>query len=191
MLSPSTKSESGPEPPVRKWRLRRTLRRTVDYRPIEAEDIKYLWAAYKQGGLKAMGFDDTALSPDEFKAEFERSVVENCHAAWTLFGRTRKGFIPVGFIMAAWAPSGSHLVILCVVWMPWASKRNIVEGAVGFFNGIRKEFSWMGYAIPEHKRMYEVCAMHGIMRRVGTSYVVLPGQACAVFESRLPDKRIK
>ena len=161
----------------------------MDYRPTEVEDIKYLWAAYKQGGLKAMGFEDTALSPDEFRSAFEQKLVENCHAAWTLFAHTRKGFIPVGFIMAAWVPGGSYLIVLCVVWMPWASKRNVVEGAVGFFNKARKEFSFMGYAIPEHKRMYEVCAMHGIMRRVGTSYVALPGQACAVFESRAPEKR--
>jgi hypothetical protein len=183
MLSPSTKSASGSARPPSKWRLKRTLKRAIDYRPIEDEDVKYAWAAYKQGGLAALNFA-TDLSPDDFKALFEQTIVSKCHAAWTLFGNTKRGFIPVGIVLAAWAPSAPYLIVLDIDWMPWASHRNIIECSVGFFNGARKDFAFVGYALPEHKRMYEVCAMHGVMRRVGTSYVAIPGHHCAVFETR-------
>lgn len=182
------KSASDSAPQVRKWRLRRTLKRAIDYRPIELEDLKYAWAAYKQGKMSDI-FDDASLSPEDFKSAFSKFVTERCHAAWTLFGQTRKGFIPVGLVLASWAPNAPYLIVADISWMPWASNRNIVECTVGFFNGARKDFAFVGYAIPEHKRMYEVCMMHGIMRRVGTSYVAIPGQACAVFETKSIEKR--
>ncbi len=176
------KSDSGSERP-HKWRLSRTLRRNTAFRPIEAEDVKYLWAAYKKGALDGIGIEPD-LPPDKFKEAFTALVLNNCHAGWTLFANTKKGFIPAGVVLGTWGPGQSHLVIMAVAWMPWTTKRNIVESCVGFFNGLRGQISFMGYALPEHKRMYEVCAMHGIARRVGTSYVVIPGHAVAVFESR-------
>lgn len=185
MLSPLTKSDSGSAPQVhKKWRLRRTLKRRFDYRPIEVDDIKYLWAAYKTGALATMGFEREDLSAAEFKSEMEKAIVERCHAAWTLSAETRKGFIPVGIVIAGWAPNASYLIVTGMVWMPWASNRNKLESMVGFLNGVRKDFPLMFYATPEHKRMYEVCAMHSVVRRVGTSYVAIPGKACAVFETR-------
>lgn len=183
MLSPLTKSDSGSAAP-RKWRLKRTLKRRFEYRPIEIDDIKYLWAAYKSGALSAMGFERDDMSAAEFKEAMEKAIIERCHAAWTILAITKKGFIPAGLVLACWAPNAPYLIITGIAWMPWASRRNIVEGTVGFFNHARKEFSFVGYATPDHKRMYEVCAMHGIMRRVGTSYVAIPGKACAVFETR-------
>ena len=169
--------------PVHKWRLSRTLKRKTEYRPIEDSDLKYLWAAYKKGGFKELGFADD-LSPEQFKEAFSAFVVSSCHMAWVLLANTKNGFIPVGVILCSWAPGASYLIVLGVSWMPWATKRNIVESMTGFFSKARKEFSFMGYAVPEHKRMYEVCCMHGITRRVGTSYTAIPGKAAAVFETR-------
>lgn len=183
MLSPSTKSESGSAPRVRNWRLSRTLRRATRYRPIENEDIKYLWAAYKHGAFPDMEPD---LPPDQFKAGFERAVLEKCHAVWTLFAGTKKGFLPVGVVFAAWAPNGPFLIVTSAVWLPWATKRNIIECMVGFLNGVRKEFSLQFYCLPEHKRLYEVCQMHSIVRRVGTSLIAIPGKSAAVFETKAP-----
>ena len=130
-----------------------------------------------------MGLAGTDLDPDEFKDALTKGVIEHCHAAWTLFGQTKKGVIPVGIVLAAWAPNAPYLIITGIAWMPWASRRNIIECTVGFFNSARREFQFVGYATEDHKRMYEVCAKHGIMRRVGTSYVAIPGHAAAVFET--------
>lgn len=181
------KSESDSKPHHRKWRrnLKQTVR-AIDYRPIELEDVKYAWAAYKQGALREMGFREN-MSPEEFRTAFSDKILNNCHAAWTIFGKTKRGFIPVGLVMAVWGAPGAFLTILGIAWMPWASKRNIVECTVGFFDGTRKEFSFMGYATHDHKKVYDVCRELGIMRRIGTSYTALPGSAAAVFETRKPE----
>jgi hypothetical protein len=181
------KSDSDSAQLPRKWRLRRTLKRTIDYRPIELEDVKYAWASYKQGSL--VWLDKPGMLPEEFRESFQDFIVNKCHAAWTLFATTKRGFIPVGIVLAAWAPNAPYLIVADIAWMPWASKRNIIECTVGFFNGARRDFAFVGYALPEHKRMYEVCMMHGIMRRVGTSYVAIPGKATAVFETKMPERK--
>lgn len=168
-----------------KWRLKRTLKRSASYRPIEDEDVKYAWAAYKKGALAPMGEAFTQeMNADQFRQLFEAFVVQNHHAAWTLLAPTGKGKIPVGIVLAAWAPNAPYLIVNGACWFPWASKRNIIETSVCFFAGVRKEHQLVFYALPEHKRAYEVCAMHGVIRRVGTSFVAIPGKQCAVFETR-------
>lgn len=180
------KSESGSAPRPNKWRLKRTLKRAVDFRPIEDADLRYTFAAYKKGALSSMGepFADTLMNADEFKATFETFVLERYHAAWTLFAMTRKGFIPAGIVFAVNAPGAPYMIVNGMVWFPWASCRNVVEAIVNFLNGVRKQFPLMFYAAPEHKKVYEVCAMHGIIRRIGTSQIVFPGKSAAVFETR-------
>lgn len=180
MTSPSTKSASGSEPQARRWRLRRTLSRATDYRPIEDADLKYLWAAYRQGAFE---FENRDMNAAEFKSAFEQAVLSNCHAVWVLYGNTKRGFWPVGVVFAGWAPAGKFMMVSGAMWLPWATKRNIVECMVGFLNRVRKDFPLQFYALPEHKRLYEVCAMHGVVRRVGTSYAAIPGKSMAVFET--------
>lgn len=179
------KSDSGSAPQaIKKWRLKRTLNRQASYRPIEQEDIRFIWAAYKKGALASMGFADESLTAEQFKSEFEKLVLDNFHGVWTLFAPTKKGSIPVGIVFAAWAPNALYMIVTGMCWFPWSSKRNKIEAMVGFLNGVRKELSLMFYALPEHKRLYEVCAMHGIVRRIGTSYSAIPDKASAVFETR-------
>lgn len=183
------KSDSGSAKPHSKWRLKKTLKRKVDFRPIEDADVKYVWAAYKKGAMAPMapmGFEGTDLTADEFKARFEEIVVTRYPATWVLFANSKRELRPVGVVFGAWAPNAGYIIISGMCWFPWASKRNIVESIVNFLNGVRKDFMLMFYALPEHKRTYEVCAMHGIVRRVGTSYTAIPGHAAAVFESRAP-----
>lgn len=179
------KSASGSEQRASKWRLKRTLKRSVSYRPIEDDDVKYSWAAYKKGALSPMGESFTKeMNAEEFKSLFEQFVIQNHHAAWTLIAPTAKGNIPVGIVLAAWAPNAPFMIVNGMVWFPWASHRNHVESMVCFLNGVRKQQSLTFYTLPEHKRIYEVCAMHGIIRRVGTSFVAIPGKSAAVFETR-------
>lgn len=173
------KSASAFEKPASRWRLSRTLKRATDYRPIEDEDIKYLWAAYRQG---AFDFENRDMGAAEFKSAFEHAVLSNCSAVWVLYGKTRKAFIPVGVVFA----THTHLpffVVSGAVWLPWASKRNIVECMVAFLNRIRRDHQLQFYATPEHRKLYEVCCKHGIVRRVGTSYEAIPGHAASVYET--------
>lgn len=164
------------------WRLSKTLSRRVDIRPIENEDVGYAWAAYKKGGLSAMGFSGN-LDAQTFKTAFESYVLGNAEAAWTIIAANKNGLVPIGFALGGWAPQQAFMTIIGITWFPWASKRNVIEGTVGFFNRIRKEMGWMGFALQEHKPLYEACCMHGIMRRVGTSN--LSGKPIAVYEARI------
>lgn len=160
------------------WRLSKTLARRTEVRPIENEDVKFAWAAYKNGALDAMGLPQ-GLDAAGFKSEFERYVLTNTPATWTIITETKNGFIPSGFVFGQ---LGAFLTIVGIAWCPWASKRNIIEGAVRFFNRIRREMPWIGFAADEHKAVYEVCMQHGIMSRIGTSHSL--GKRMAVFEGR-------
>jgi hypothetical protein len=167
------------------WRLSKTLSRAIEVRPIEQEDVKYAWAAYCKGSLSEMGapFDKQGLDASQFKEAFEAYVLTNTQAAWTVIAKTARGMMPVGFVFGGWAPMQAYMIIIGITWFPWATKRNIVEGTVQFFNRIRKELPWMGFASGEHKRLYEVCMKHGIMRRIGTSE--RGSERIAVFEGTI------
>lgn len=166
--------------PDNKWRLSRTLKRRVDSRPIEQDDVKFAYAAYRGGALK--DHFPEGLSAAGFRTAFEAFVLSQAHAAWVVIAHTKNGFVPIGLALGGWAPQGAFMIIIGIVWFPWASKRNIVEGTVGFFNDLRKQFKWMGFALNEHKKIYQVCCVHGVMRRVGTSY--MGDKHPAVYEGR-------
>lgn len=166
-----------------KWRLSKTLARNVDFRPIEDEDIRFAYAAYKTGALEEM-FEETDLDAAQFKQVFEDVVVNGFHAAWTVFADNKAGYSPIGLVFGRWHPSTEGVMVVSgIAWFPWASERNIIEGTVKFFNEVRKEMQMVGYARPEQKRLYEICLKHGIMRRIGTSHIMFDTPA-TVFETR-------
>jgi hypothetical protein len=154
----------------RKHRLSKTLKRWVEFRPIENEDIRYLWPAYLEGQLPMF---KEGLTAKDFKEAVEVFILENYHGGWTLLANTQKGYIPVGMVFAKDDGVFSEPVgkIAAVIWMPWASNRNKYESAVNFFNEIRKEFVFIGRAEMKDKHFYEHIARHGIIRRVGTIHL--------------------
>lgn len=174
------------------WRLKKTISRPVDYRPIEQDDVKYAWISYKKGALADLGpkFADTSMNADEFKMAFQVEVTTAYHGAWTLLAQTPRGFMPVGFVLGFWShPEPRYSVFMNVgamVWLPIASKRNKIETAIYFFNSIRNDFPMVEYAREKDKRFFEVVARHGVMRRVGTSHNIYPGEPAAVYETRRP-----
>jgi hypothetical protein len=169
--------------------LKKTLARPVDFRPIEATDVRYLFAAYKDGALASMGaaFAQAGMSAAEFKQAFEAEVVERYAGAWTLFAMTRKGFIPVGCVLGFYSHPDPRLSPFMIVgdmlWFPWASARNRLEAAVNFFKVIRLTIPMVEYADDRAKPFFEVLARHGIVRRVGTMLSVYPDRQTAVFET--------
>lgn len=178
------KSENG------RWRLRRTLSRRLDFRPLERDDMRYLWAAYKKGCLKSLGgaFETDELDAAQFSAAFEQELASTYQGAWTLFAETKRGFIPVGVVLGFYSHPNPQLAPFMIIgdmlWFPWASPRNKIESAVYFFNRIRHEIQMVEYANEDAKPFFEMIAKHGVVRRVGTSYNVYPGTATAVFETR-------
>lgn len=185
------KSGSGsPQQANPDWRLRKTLAREVDFRAIEQTDVRYAWAAYKKGALGDLGdkFKDMSMSADEFKVAFEVEVTTVFHGGWILIAPTKRGIMPVGLVLAFWSHSDPRFApfmnIGHILWFPWASARNKIESIVNFFSVIRHEVKMMQYANLTNKRLFEVIARHGVMRRVGTSYNVFTDGPAAVFETR-------
>lgn len=173
------------------WRLKKTLGRHIRFRPMEREDMRYLWAAYKKGSLSRMGppFNDETMTADAFREAFETNLIGKFHGAWTLFAEVpNRGEMPVGAVLGFWPhPDAERMPFMIVgemVWFPWATPRNCVETAVHFFNVIRRDIPMVEYAASEDKRFFEMIAKHGVMRRVGTSYNVYAGEPAAVFETR-------
>lgn len=180
------------EPPRYKWRLRKTLARRVSYRPIEAEDVKFAWAAYKKGALAPMAgpFVNPDMTAEEFNVAFQATVTTRYHGAWTLSADTRRGNMPIGIVLAFYShpdPALSPFMIVAdIVWFPWSSPRNRVEAAVYFFSVIRSSIPMVGYANGDvNKRFCEMICQHGVTRRVGTTFNVIKGEPVAVFETRL------
>lgn len=172
--------------PKKNWRLKKTLARRTQVRTIEPDDLKYLWASYKKGALESMGqaFADTAMTPEQFKQAFEAEA-ERYSEGWIILAETKNGFIPAGIVLGKIDPLLSFMIVGGIAWFPWATRRNIVEGTVAFFDAMRRQMPCIGFAVDEHKRLYEVCCMHGVVRRIGTSHVAIPGQLSAVFETRV------
>lgn len=175
-----------------KWRLRKTLARRLEFRPIEREDMRYIWAAYKKGCMASMGakWADTQMEALAFSEAFEIEVTTVYHGAWTLLAETRKGFIPVGFVLGFYSHPdpkfAPFMIVGDMVWFPWATARNKIESAVNFFNRIRSEIPMVEYARDQHKRFFEMICQHGVMRRVGTMHNVYRGEQTALYETRAP-----
>lgn len=185
------KSNGKPVIEKKSLRLKKTLARKVDFRPIEDEDIRYAWVAYKKGCLAPMSapFDQDGLTPEEFKQAFVDTVKTRYHGAWTLFAESPKGYGQVGFIFAFHSHSDPMLspfmIVGDIVWCPWATARNNMEAAVYFFNRVRNEIPMVDYAHGDkNKKFMEMIARHGVMRRIGTTHNVVKGAAVAVFETR-------
>lgn len=172
------------------WRLRKTLARKLEFRPIEKDDVRFAWAAYKKGSLAPMAgiFAQQGMNAEEFKIAFEKIILTRYHGGWTLFAETHNGFIPVGFVLAFYSHTdpvlSPFMIIGDLVWCPWASKRNKIESAVNFFSKIRNDIPMVDYAYGDtNKKFFEMLARHGIVRRIGTTFNVVKGEPCAVFET--------
>ena len=128
-------------------------------------------------------FKTEGLTPEKFKEAFGLAVVANYDFGWTMLAPD-----PVGLIFAFQAHKNTDrspfLIIGDMVWFPWSSARQRIEAAVNFFNEARKEVAFMEYARKEDKKFFEMIAKHGIMRRIGTSHNIYPGEPATIFETR-------
>ena len=174
------------------WRLKRTLKRKTEFRPLAEEDFRYLFVTYKDGGLASLGkdFGEPVMEPAEFREALGDEIIENYDGAWTLLAETKRGFMPVGVVLGFFShrdpAKAPFMIVGDMLWFPWASDRNKVETAVGFFHAVRDEVPFVEYANLETKKFFETIAKHGVMRRVGTTHNVYPGEPTAIFETRRP-----
>lgn len=130
------------------------------------------------------------LNSQDFSDLLDIELTTKYHGAWILEAKTKRGKMePIGLVLGFWPHPelafAPYMLVGGIAWFPWASKRNMIESAVNFFNRIRNEIPMQGYALIAHKKIYEIMCMHGIMRRIGTSMTAIPGHAAATFETRV------
>lgn len=188
--SPKSGSVSARPATKGRWKTKRTLRRRVDMRPIENEDLPYIYAAYRKGLLHELGdeYQSMDMDSDEFDAQLAEDIVIKYGMAWTLFAEGTRGYMPVGMVVAFavhnYEDVAAYAIIAHMIWFPWSTPRNRVEAGVNFFSEVRHETPLMEYALPGDEKYFKVMASHGVMRRVGTSYNVYKGGVpAAVFET--------
>lgn len=134
-----------------------------------------------RGALHALPIED-GLDAQTFRMEIEQEILLRYDGAWVMLAEAPK-LMPVGAVFAHWAGIGAAWMLVDgLVWFPWASPRNRIESAVSFFRAIHHEMPMMGFARREDRKMYEICASHGVMRRVGTSVNAFDGPA-TIFET--------
>ena len=137
-------------------------------------DIKYLWAAYKMGGMNI----EQGMSIEEFKAHMF-SLLTDIPMLWLL------GENPVAMVHGTYAQNS-----IWVGWVtfPWASSRKLYENAVNFVNVMRKDVNML--FMTHDSRLMDAMAKHGIIRRAGTFYDIYEkssssdGRAC-IYQSRM------
>lgn len=166
---------------VSKPRLSRL--RKVPIRPLEPNDVKYVWAAYRKDRSSLSDlFPDLAqenIDPKIFRTGFLDFVKHNYDAWWTI------GEIPYGLAVAELPAHGRVMFIVNMIWYPWATDRNILEGSVSFINQARKETKVYGFVQMKDVGFWNHVCRYGIMRRVGTSYeLYADGSQAAVYESK-------
>jgi hypothetical protein len=176
------KSESSSKPHP-KYRLKKTLKRKPTYRDLGEDDLKYLWALYKKGGLGVM---EDGLDPQGFDEAIRNYLTSVYDHGWVLEAQTKKGRMPVGVVFGL--VTGKLTIIGDMLWFPWASWRNKAESAVGFINHARKDhllLFWTPKDDVRKRKFLEYIAKHGIAKRVGT-LDDLTDEPLALFQSRKP-----
>ena len=104
-------------------------------------------------------------------------------AAWTVLAESDKGKRPVGMIFGVL--NNKVLTITRVIAMPWASKRQRLQGFLAWLNAMRRELVVFAYLARPEQRLCEHVCKYGAMRRVGTIFD-MDTEPVAFFQSRKP-----
>lgn len=175
---------------MKRYRLSRTLKRFVEFRPMDDEHMRYVFAAYKKGAMKETGgfFDDEGMSAPEFKEAFYRYAQMYYDDAWVFYATSLRGvYEPVGYVATTRTKAAQPLFIADTIWFPMASSRNRVESMTNWLNEMRKENVVTEYSQMKDKKFFEHICRHGIMRRVGTRIgFYQDGGNAAEFETKRP-----
>ena len=155
-------------------------------RLTDADDMKYLYAAWKLGKTPLTAIE--ANTPEEFAAQFTDHVAERYHVAYTLMAAPpNKDVMPVGVVFGIKPFHGEPVMWLGdFIWFPWASIRNKLEAAVHFMNQIRKELTIVGFCEPEAINFFEHICRYGVLRRAGTVFDMIGEGPRAIYQTRKP-----
>ena len=140
-----------------------------NFRPFEFydgenyhNDIKILWVAHKKSPFPGLeeGLNESAFAEAILKENSDIFVIEDENEQYTETG-------PVGVILAT---GDGWKVEPHALWFPWATKKNILRGAVAFFQwarNTRKIGCVLTSVLPEGKNLYDRVCEYGVLHYVG------------------------
>lgn len=135
---------------------------------MNEDDLSWLYAAYKKGCFGPL-FAPDMQGPD-FKADCVKMLMKWPHR-WVVRARYRgtRELHPIGLVVAT---SDMHRLSPHAIWFPWATRRNIVEGLLGFLRDAT-EAGWLVIIASgdKYRDFFTKLMRYGIVKRVG----VIPG----------------
>jgi len=157
---------------------------------MDDEDLRYFWAAYKSGGLShADPVFSTEMNVPDFKAQFSEYVSSRFNGAWTFVSDESGTTKPMGFALGV-VRDGRLIQLEEMIWLPWASPREVLEAATGFMDSMRRnEVGGRPVVVLEYSRMkdkkfFEAIAKRGVMRRVGHVHDIYRDEPAVLFQTR-------
>lgn len=176
----STKSSSASKRAVEKIAGRsRLFSRGVRIEKFTPADLKYLWAAYRLGGI-----DPSVLPPGMDKEAFDARA----GAVLSIFDYQSaiiQGGKPVGLVVGREETSADAVRFWPhITWFPWATARNKLEGAVKLADFLRNYGLAVAIVKIGDKEFWTQVCRYGVMRRAGTIINYFgPGKPGAVFHT--------
>lgn len=146
------------------------------YRLLETDDIKWLYAAYKGGGLAHFPPD---LPPAEFQ-EFAVAEITKWDGAFLLEARVEGHPKPVGMMVAR---VHQHRMEPHSSWFPWATGKQKLAAMAAFLNGVRREWLALVWCPPADEKFFLRIARYGILRRIGAVPGWVPGGSAVLFST--------
>ena len=168
----STLKKSASASPQYKPRLSRTFKRKTSFRVAEPEDLKWLWGAYRKGGVDL----PEGLTPQDFR-EKAADMLAGFDEAYLLEIDRPVGVVGVGFT------DGERVFQPRALWFPWASSRDKLTATLRFLREMGKERVGMIFSEPEDKSFLEHVCRYGVLRRVGKVYDMGPKEM-VLFQTR-------
>ncbi len=156
-------------------------------RLTDADDIKYLYAAWRLGGTPLQAI--VADSPEAFESAFTEHVALRYNVAYTMIAAPPgREPMPVGVVFGIRPFYGEKVLwIGDFLWFSWSSTRNKLEAAVHFLNQLRRDgWTVLGFAEPEAIPFFEHICRYGVARRAGTVFDMIGEGPRGVFQTRKP-----
>src|SRR3990167_6087678 len=157
--------------------LRRVLSQGASSRPLEVTDLKWLWAAYRKGGLPHLPED---LGQDDFR-QWTLDEIAKWDGAFLLEVPYETGRRAVGVLFCR---AKGRVLEPHTVWFPWVTGRQKLETLTQFINEMRRDWCILVWCLPHIASFFDRIAKYGILRRVGLVEGWADGGDAILFASR-------
>lgn len=156
-------------------RLNKLLKCAPELRDPRAEDLPYLWAAYRLG-WRADGAlaDNLAAGP-----EFDQAVME-AFGGFPAVLVADLGGRPQGVFVLPWA---SRATTVYAEWFPWARPRTRLAGWARLLAGLRSARKLLVFARPSDDQFFQHLAHYGLLRGKGAIPRFFEDGLCFMFVS--------